>query len=148
MTTGRSIEVRCTAEAHSDETPPLLGTLLGATVEGMERWGALLVKSANVQQLADGHDIAPMLDEGFSVGESARLLAMLDRTAPRYKFECDCGIAPLTLGPSLRMAPGDTDEQRRKAHRVNKALTKVADSGVSCLPLSALRGIVSNERMS
>jgi hypothetical protein len=133
----RVIEVWCEEPSHE---PVLLGSLKSEPIVASE-WWTIEGPHVELQRLS--------LDKGPS-----DILALLDRVAERYRLRCPrCGldvIAGDRLGPRPGVRylwenpdPLGGSDDRPNAVKTDRALSTLADAGVTRLTLSALGRILS-----
>lgn len=131
----RVIEVWCDEPSHD---PKSLGSLKSVRVGPVEMW---IVEGPHVET------------QHLSIDKGPRgILAVLDRVAERYRVRCPrCGF-DVVAGDRLGPRPGvrylwenqsGVNRGRPAAARTDRALSEIADAGISRLTLSALGRIVS-----
>src|SRR5512133_2142 len=132
----RSIEVRCAEQSHA---PIQLGSLKSVGYAHSEMW---TIEGPHVQT------------QRLSIEEDhPDILAILDRVAERYRVRCPrCGfdvVAGDRLGPRPGVRrlweenPLGGSDGRPAAAATDRALSELADAGVTRLTLSALGRILS-----
>ena len=131
----RVIEVWCEEPSHD---PVLLGSLKSVCEVHFEMW---TIEGQHVET------------QRLSLEQAPRdVLALTDRVAERHRVRCPvCGLDVLAgdrLGPRsgvryLWETPPGVSKDRPAAAETDRALSKVADAGVSRLSLSTLGRILS-----
>jgi hypothetical protein len=132
----RVIEVWCEEPSHA---PIPLGSLTSGRIAASEVWTIEKGPHVEIQRLS--------LEKG-----DPRILELLDRVAIRHRVRCPrCGldvVAGDRLGPRPGMrhlweSPPGVSDGRPAAARTDRALSELADAGISRLTLSALGRILS-----